>query len=113
MSAGGAGAGYNIPVSLANSAALNQDPFLDGATTFIFGSSDVADQSATSSAEQTPSATAQTSEGANSGQSAAIAGNGSSGGTTSSTPSGTPLSTYLLYGGIALVAYLFLTHKKL
>ncbi len=103
-------AGYNIPVSLANSSAINQDPFQDGATTFIFGNGDTAEQTATSSNAQNPSATAQTSEGANSGQSATIAGSGGTSEAIAGT--GTPLTTYLLYGAIALVVWHFFFHKK-
>ncbi len=55
-----------IEASLANSSANSTDPFDNAATTFIFGTGNTASDQASQDTTQTPTATAATSQGANS-----------------------------------------------
>jgi hypothetical protein len=110
-----------IEASASNSSALNENPFEDAATTFIFGSGNTAADTAEQGNEQTPTATAATAQGA--GSSAAAAGapgasavaTGAKTGTSSilgTSASGTsPLLLILLFAGGAFAFVHFVLHK--
>ena len=99
-----------IEASLADSQAISTDPFDDAATTFIFGNGNSAADNPSTDTTQTPSATAATSQGANSPVQAS-----STPGeavyqqpAAASTGSGFSLTTILIIAGVAFAAMHFL-----
>jgi len=100
-----------IEASLANSQALNSNPFEDAATTFVFGNGNTAADNPTATSTQTPSATAATSQGANSPVQASSAPGETIVQAAAASTSSLSLPLILLLAGGAFMAMHFLHHK--
>jgi hypothetical protein len=101
--------GEDISPAVALSSPIETDPLLDAATTFIFGNGNEANGEVSQTPAQTSTATATATSAPNSPASA----------TSNVVPAGTAVAAastsggpnWLLIGGIAIVAFLFLHHK--